>query len=217
MKHHALLILMSLSVLGCVSTGKRAMSEDENTRMKNSSVTVVIKKSPEFRVFTPAAALLRSGVIGGALVALLDDGLSSTNIVEKYAIPDPALQTSEVIKQALEKTHNTRVVRATPADASTSGLATAYTLEFETEKWGLSYFPTETGLYGVNYEARARLYSNKGKTLIAEGKCNEKTELRDNVGSYKDIVNGQTVRLKQELARIAQNCMYAFRADMLLF
>lgn len=103
------------------------------------------------------------------------------------------------------------------SDGSPTAHPTAYTLELETEKWGLVFFPTDTGLYGVRYEARARLYNNKNKTLIAEGKCKESTELNNNVGSYKDIENGQTARLKSELARVAQSCMYALRADMLVF
>jgi len=217
MKISLLTIVLSVLVVGCSSNGKRYMSDDEGLRMKNASVTVVIKKTPTFKVLTPAIAVTQAALGGGLLSAMMADGLSADTLLEKNALTDPALQISEAMQRSLEKAHNASVVRVLAFDASQKTHATTYTLELETEKWGLKYFTTETTMYGVNYEARARLYSNKNKTLVAEGACKEKTELRDNIGTFKEIESGQSPKLKNELARIAQSCIYALRADMLIY
>jgi hypothetical protein len=133
---------------------------------------------------------------GGAMIAADDD-------VAGGAMNDPAkFMRQELGSLLAEKFELEFVVAATPADLQ---------LEVSTVEWGI--VATRMGHYGVNYQARLRLWDLRTKKLVAEALCDHGPPRDQPSNPTTDELSSEAgVHLiKGRLGAAADQCLQEFR------
>lgn len=215
-KFLAILIIVSLFFLGCVSTKNVPVADSDIDDFRNHTIAVPKRGVPDFAAFTADKAAF--GLIGA--VATISEG---NRIIRENEVEDPANYISEQLVSALSENY-----QMNPIDTDTSELesedvkdisrlfkAADYVLDVRTINWSFWYFPNDWNNYRVLYSSKLRLIDTKKSIAIAEGFCARAPEQDEHSPSYDELLLDNAKRLKDELKISADYCIAYFKKNIL--
>lgn len=216
MRFAAVVSIIAISLTGCASVNKQAISSKSVSEIKNQTITYTARKKPDFAAMTAGKAAF--AMLGA--VAMISEGNS---IIANNNVPDPADAIAVGIAKALENSHGARLVTPPiPAEADEASQivarvngGTRYVIDAQTINWSFVYFPTDWTHYRVIYTAKARLIDAMTKEVVAEGFCKHIPENSANAPTYDELLANQASRLKSELATAAGVCVQSLKTEML--
>jgi hypothetical protein len=143
------------------------------------------------------------GVVGGAMVGGAVAAMLAGNDVRGDGINDPAKFMRLELASLLAETFELDFVMATtPADLQ---------LEVSTVEWGI--VTTRRGHYGINYQARLRLWDLRTKKVVAHALCDSGPPRDQPSNPSVDELSSEDAlhRLKGRLGAAADHCLREFR------
>ncbi len=217
MRCSRVLLLIGCGVLiGCVAVRHAPLPESEASRLGGKVVQRSVYPTPDFAAYTAGKAAF--GVVGAALVIK-----AGNDVVRENAVDDPALRIGQELVGALAERRGLKVLQTEPTVSKSDdigALSSSYAdadliLDVKTLNWMFIYFPTDWSHYRVVYSARLRLIDRSRQRVIAEDVCAYKPEYADTkkAPTREELVANGAAGLKQELAKAADYCLAAFRAN----
>lgn len=214
MKKAVVLAATVLSLAGCTTIRNQPIDQKASEAIKGQTVTYAKRDAkPDFVAMTAGKAAF--ALVGAAL--MISEG---NQIISSNDVPDPAVSIASELAQALEGTHQVKVMSAVTvngdaADLSASTAGAKYVIDVETINWLFAYFPTDWTHYRVLYTGKARLIDTSTKQVVAEGACSRNPEQAAGAPTYDELLADNAKRLKSELATAASECVALLKRDML--
>lgn len=179
------------------------------------TVTYVVHPKPSFTAMTADKAVFAMLGVGAAI----SEGREWVDI---YAIPDPAVEVSLGLMQALERSHGMRLAAPPIASSQTDAASIAsaargharYVLDVSTTRWGFSYFPALWTRYWVPYQAQASLIDTESGKIVAQATCRSPLPNDVEGPTYDEMLKDKAASLKKMLSTAAASCLDSLWNDM---
>lgn len=212
-------LMLSLFISGCASMGNQPMDANNRAAMKGKSIAYTVHKSPDFMPWTPKKAIKDKfargeGGIVGAIISYSITADTGEKVVSANHIDDPAKFIAAGLGGNLKAGHAGRLIMApilVESDNVDQIVAAAkgaqYIVNVQTMHWGFEYFPLHFKHYRVRYEASAQVLDAQTKAVIAQGSCLYLRKDKEEGISYEVLLAEEAMRLKNELAIAARQCV----------
>jgi cell division septum initiation protein DivIVA len=215
-KFLAILVLVSLFFVGCVSTKNVPVADSDIDDFRNRTVTVPKRGVPDFAAFTADKAAF--GLIGAAM--MISEG---NKIIRENQVEDPANYISEQLVSTLSDRYQLVHIETSTSELESEDVKNIsrvlkdadYVLDVRTINWQFAYFPSDWDNYRVIYSSKLRLIDTKKSIAIAEGFCSSVPEQDEHAPSYDELLSNNAERLRGELKISADYCIDYFKKNIL--
>ncbi|MGE0797354.1 MAG: hypothetical protein AB7G13_24585 [Lautropia sp.] len=192
-----LLLLLGVLLGGCAST--RLVSDQPNPSLRERSLAVRIGSTPSFYADTPERR--NYGVFG--VVAMMRSG---NQLVEQYALQDPAAILSEDLAASLMETNRMRAASPERADLL---------LDIKTINWDFRPYRKNAEALYVVYSARVSLIDTRSGRVLASGKCRSVRDPDSDRASLDALLADNARLLHDELREAGHECAQRMKRETL--
>jgi hypothetical protein len=220
----AVLILVSLFFVGCVSTKNIPITDNCANDLKNHTVACSDWETPDFSAYSSGKAMTGGmfGVIGGAIAAnsMISEG---NKIISENGVEDPADYIAERLMSGLAaqyqlnqvNTNRTTVENDDVEHISSLYKDADYVLDVRTVNW--QTLPGNVGnRYRVIYSSKLRLIDTSERAVVAEGFCYKAPKQKDPQYSYDELMGNNAEGLKNQLKAKADYCVDHFKKNVFM-
>lgn len=220
----AVLFLVSLFFVGCVSTKNIPITDNCANDLRNHTVVCSDWEAPDFSAYSSGKAMAGGmfGIIGGAVAAnsMISEG---NKIISENEVEDPADYIAEQLMSGLASQYelnqlNINNITVESEDVEhISGLYkdADYVLDIRTVNW--QTLPGNVGnRYRVIYSSKLRLIDTNERTIVAEGFCYKAPRQKDPQFSYEELMDNNAERLKSQLKAKADYCVDHFKKSVFM-
>jgi hypothetical protein len=189
-----------LVLAGCVSTKTIPMKTDQLAKFQGGTIALAARPKPDFAAMTAGKAMF--GMIGAA--AMISAG---NTIIKENEVEDPAIGIGQELIKNFQEVH--------PGKLAKQYANVDLLLDLQTINWSFTYFPADWNSYRVIYSVKMRVIDTRQGRLLAEGFCSRVPEKTPSAPSRDELLANKADRLKQELARSANQCLSELREKVL--
>ena len=231
-----ILFLILLLEYGCGSHLINMKPEDHNYLKEQREVKAISYPSSPFRAYIRAEALVSTGVLTGAAIAIGGSGVgvfpavllvgvggsglieivertAGDQMVTNYSLEDPALLVKEGFLSALGTKSEFKNIQFVQEVYQLDGLrnlkdkfGNAILIDFETMQWRLLPDIGNFSGYHIFYSLRSRLIRLDNETVLWQGFCNYQKDEQNIIPTIDNLTANSAELLKRTFVEIAENC-----------
>jgi hypothetical protein len=220
----AVLLLVSLFFVGCVSTKNIPITDNRANDLRNHTAVCSDWETPDFSAYSSGKAMAGGmfGMIGGAVAAnsMISEG---NKIISENGVEDPADYIAEQLMSELASQYelnqlniNNITVESEEVEHISSLYKDAdYVLDIRTVNW--QTLPGNVGnRYRVIYSSKRRLIDTNERAVVAEGFCYKAPKQKDPQYSYEELMDNNAEGLKSQLKTKADYCVDHFKKSVFM-